>query len=376
MPKEPIEWVVWVIFVLFCLFALVQLWFYLYHFSGIAFFNKKEKPSSFPPLSVLICAKNEAENLQKNIPFILGQDYPDFEVVVINDGSWDESEHVLKKMAEENKLLRVITIKEDENYAHGKKLAVTVGIKGAKSEYLVFTDADCRPATKQWLKTIGKNFDQDHDVILGYGAYEKKPGFLNKMIRFDTFTIALMYLSFATRKRPYMGVGRNLAYKRSLFFKNKGFATHYFIDSGDDDLFVNEAATGRNTFVEINADSLTVSEPELTFRNWLRQKRRHASTFKYYKFSTRWMLTWFGLSQYLFYILFLPLIILWYQPFIIIPIFAFRMLVQIVIFRKSMTRLGEKDLFALSPLLEATLMFVYPMLSFSNRFSKKHKWKG
>ena len=368
LPKNQQEWILFSLFCSFAFFAALQVWYYLWFFSRLAFHKNKQGPISTPPASVLICARNEATNLEENLPLIMTQDYPDFEVVVINDCSWDDTELVLKNLAGRYPNLKIITIKQDDSFSHGKKVAVMVGIKGAKHEHLLFTDADCKPQSDQWLRQMMKPFDQDCDIVLGYGAYQKESGFLNRLIRFDTFTIALMFLSMAMARRPYMGVGRNLAYKRTLFFKNKGFASHYYIASGDDDLFINEAATRDNTVSVIAPEGFTLSVPKRSLRDWVRQKGRHATTFSHYKMGTRLRLLLFGLSQYLFYLLFLPLVVLWYEPIIVLSIFGFKQLVQLIIFSRSMEKLKEKDLLWLFPFLEFSLMCLYPVISINNRF--------
>ena len=171
------------------------------------------------PVSVIICAKNEDDNLTEFLPKVLMQNYPEFEVIVVNDCSFDNTENVIDEFAKIFPNLKKITIKEDEYYKHGKKFAIMVGIKGSKYENLVFTDADCYPADENWLSEMSKGFTESKEIVLGYGSYRKESGFLNKLIRFDSFMIALNYLSAALKGKAYMGVGRNLAYKKSLFYK-------------------------------------------------------------------------------------------------------------------------------------------------------------
>ena len=219
-----------------------------------------------------------------------------------------------------------------------------------------------------------QHMQQDKTIVLGYGAYEKTPGFLNKVIRYDTFYIALQYLGFGLAKRPYMGVGRNLAYTKTAFFNNKGFASHYHIASGDDDLFINEVANKKNTTVEIDEESITVSKVKPTLKLWIRQKRRHITTFKFYKSGTQARLVTLGLSQYFFYILFVVLLIMQYEVYVILGVFLFRIIVQMVIFSGATKRLKEKDLLILAPVLELIIMFFYPLLGFTNLFIRKSKW--
>ena len=194
-------------------------------------------------------------------------------MVVVNDCSFDNTGDILNEMAKKHTNLKVVTIIENEHHAHGKKVALMMGIKGATHEHLLLTDADCYPTGKDWLKNMMQQFTPETDIVLGYGAYEKRKGFLNKVIRFDTFMIALQYLSFSLARKTYMGTGRNLAYKKSLFFSLKGFASHYHIESGDDDLFINEAITKMKSKTEICVDTPTVSKVKTTLNSWIRQKR-------------------------------------------------------------------------------------------------------
>ncbi|MGZ4077115.1 MAG: glycosyltransferase [Bacteroidia bacterium] len=360
-----------VAFGVFVLALLVQLWYYLGFFSKLAFYKKKELPVNTPPASIIICARNEDDNLVEFLPRIFEQDYPEFEVVVVNDCSYDNTEDFLKEFAKKHSNLKIVTIKEDEYYSHGKKVALMMGIKGAAHEHLLLTDADCKPNSKDWLRTMMQHFSAETEIVLGYGAYEKQTGFLNKIIRFDTFMIALQFLSFALARKTYMGTGRNLAYKKSLFFKMKGFASHYYIESGDDDLFVNEAATKQNSKIEISVDTHTVSKVKRTFKAWFRQKRRHVTTFKHYNSGSKFRLMMMSMSQYLFFASFITALILRFQPVILISLFALRLLIQIIIFNKSMKQLAEKDLLLLSPIIELTLLFVYPLITISNMLMKK-----
>ncbi|MCX6296700.1 MAG: glycosyl transferase family 2, partial [Bacteroidetes bacterium] len=228
---------------------------------------------------------------------------------------------------------------------------------------------------KDWLRNMMQHFSEETEIVLGYGAYEKQSTFINKIIRFDTFMIAVQFLSFALARKTYMGTGRNLAYKKSLFFKMKGFASHYQIESGDDDLFVNEAATKRNSKIEISVDNHTISRVKKTFKSWFRQKRRHVTTFKMYNSASKFRLMLLSGSQYLFFISFVVSLIFQFYPLIVLSIFALRMLIQMIIFNKSMNQLSEKDLLMLAPMMEIVLLFVYPMITVSNMFIKKNKWK-
>ncbi|MFI5219029.1 MAG: glycosyltransferase [Bacteroidia bacterium] len=308
-------------FTLFLAFFVIQIFYYLFLFGKLAFLKKQKTSYKEHPVSVVICARNELKNLRNNLPKILEQDYKNYQVIVVNDCSWDETENFLEEYADAYPHLKIVTIKEQERYKHGKKFAVTLGIKAADHDIILLTDADCYPTGKNWLSEMTKNIGGSKQIAIGYGAYEKKPGLLNKWIRMDTAFNAVQYLSYALSKIAYMGVGRNLCYSKSLFFKNKGFASHNHLLSGDDDLFVNEVATKNNVVVELNPESFTYSKLKETFTAWLKQKKRHMSTGMHYKAQHQLQLGLFYLSHIFFYLLFAMLITISFQIKIALIIF-------------------------------------------------------
>ena len=364
------------LFGVFCFCLLLQIWYYAVIFGRLAFYKKKAVNTNLPPASIVICARNEDHNIVDFLPLVLEQEYPEFEVVVVNDCSFDNTADVLDEIAKKYPHLKIVTIKETPNFQHGKKIALMMGIKGASYEHLLLTDADCKPLSKFWLKNCMERFLDGTEIVLGYGAYEKRKGLLNKLIRFDSFFVGLQYLSYSLAGKTYMGVGRNLAYTKKLFFKHKGFASHYHIESGDDDLFINEAATRKNTKIEIEKESITISVAKKNFLGWWRQKRRHISTSKHYKFSTLFRMSVFTISQYFFWILFVLLLFVHFQWKIVVGLFVLRLLLQLIIFKKAMDKLDEKKLILYSPLFELFFMFFYPALMLTNFFAKPNKWKN
>ena len=311
-----------------------------------------------------------------HLPIWLTQDYPDYELVVVNDCSDDETQDILERFQAEYPHLRTTRIKHDEKFTHGKKLALTIGIKAAKNEWLLLTDADCTPTGVNWISSMQRNFATQNEVVLGYGGYSEEKGFLNKMIRFDTFFIALQYFSFSMIKAPYMGVGRNLAYRKSLFMKNKGFASHAHVQSGDDDLFINEVAKGKATAVEFSYDAHTRSIPKTLFSSWTYQKKRHLSTGKYYRIFPLFLLGGEVLSRLLFYISVLLLIVNSDTWIIGLSALFFRWVIQLIIFNGAMNKLNEKKILLFSMLFDLILpllnLFLYSINTIN---SKQNKWK-
>ncbi len=327
------------------------------------------------PLSIIVCARNEADNLKENLPSLFAQDYPNFEVVVVNDRSWDGTEDLLEEFAKQYANLKVVTVPDGNKFIAGKKFAATMGIKAAANEWLVFTDADCNPATNDWLKGMQQPADDQIALVLGYSPYFKKRNLLNVLIRFETFFTAVNYLSFALKGMPYMGVGRNMAYKKSLFFDNKGFAAHMHIPSGDDDLFVNANATAQNTSIQFHRDAQVWSEPNTAFFAYLRQKKRHFGAGKLYKKSHKMILTLQIVAQFLFYAFAITLACMPNTQLIAAAVFGLSLIIRSFIYPRLLKRLSYGELRWFFPILDIVLMVFLVFNAFVSIFVKKVKWK-
>lgn len=353
----------------------VQLFYYLFFYIRVVFKPKTVSSKKLPAVSVVICAKDEEDNLRTFLPKVLKQDYPDFEVVVVNDCSHDESEVLLAKMKQKYTHLRTTTIEEARGFKHGKKLALTLGIKAAKNEYLVLTDADCIPVSDQWIRLMAGRFSDNKKIVLGYGGYEERKGFLNKLIRFDTMFIALTYMTFAKAGVPYMGVGRNLAYLKDLFAKNKGFSSHYKLQSGDDDLFVNEVASRKNVDVVLDPNSFTTSIPNETFIHWRYQKMRHLTTNHRYKFLHRFLLGLEPLSRILFYIFAPVYFIAQIDVFFYYVLGAVcgRMLIYVIVLTFAQHRFRERGLLVFSLIFDVIMPLIYLYISLSKFVSTQRR---
>ncbi|MBS1919309.1 MAG: glycosyltransferase [Bacteroidetes bacterium] len=349
-----------IIFYFYAVAAIIQLFYYGYFFSRVAFYKSKIKTQSqHHPVSVIICARDEDENLARNLPGMLVQAYPStYEVVVVNDNSLDDSKYILQELKKTFKSLHVVELTQEAKLIAGKKYPLSVGIREAKYEVLLLSDADCVPASEHWVEKMQNAYDEQIEIVLGYGAYHKKKGLLNKLIRFETFHTAIQYLSYALAGIPYMGVGRNLSYKKNLFLKNKGFSSINHVPSGDDDLFINKVASKKNTAVVLDPGAITRSVPKKTLGGWLRQKNRHYTTAKYYKPKHKILLGFYFVSQFAFYPLFV-LSLCFYDWKIVLGVFGVRFLLQALIFYKSMKRLDEKDLWPWFVFLDVWMFFYY-----------------
>lgn len=373
---EIITPIQWILLAALGISVLALLYYYYGVFGKFAFY--KPQPShkrTEEPVSIIIAARNEYENLQRYLVPILEQDYPEFEVIVVNDCSWDSSQAWLEELQKSYPRLRVSQLIEQEKYPTGKKFAITIGIKAARYEQLLFTDADCEPASNQWLRLMQSRFTPGKEIVLGFSPYRKTKGFLNRFIRFETLTTAQFYFSMALMRNPLMGVGRNLAYRRDVFFRHKGFASHQHILSGDDDLFVNEAATPGNVAIEIDPASFVYTEAKKTFSSWSSQKVRHLSVGKYYKPKHKLFLGGYYSALSLFYPLLAALLILniYLWP-VVVTMFGIKFISQTIVFYLSGKKLKSQQVafgILLLDLVFVFYMFIYGTQGFFTR-KRKH----
>jgi len=374
MPEFYLNPIFWAI----SLFLIIQILIYLLLFRRLAAYKQPVPETDYlPAVSVIIAARDEARNLKKFLPTIFNQNYPEFEVIVIDDQSEDGTGELLEEMNAAYPKLKVVTITEHVNEFAGKKLALTLGIKAAHYEILLFTDADCEPVSTDWIRKMVEPYkSRDTEIVLGFSPYKVKPSLINLFIRFDTFYTAFQYFSFALAGMPYMGVGRNLSYKKSLFFNNKGFAPFLKVSSGDDDLFVNHNATRQNVAIQLNPESFVASKPKKTWADWIRQKRRHMSTGKYYKPGHRAWLIFIWISNLFFYAG-VTLGIIFIKPFwVALAVMGLRVIVQTIIMGMSLKKLKMKNLWYLTPILDIIYQLIYyPIFGFIALFRrKKRRW--
>lgn len=324
----------------------------------------------FVPISVLISARNEGSNLSRHLPSILNQDYPIYEIIIIDDDSTDNSAEILNHFKDQYPHLRIIKIENKKSA--GKKEGLQQGIMNAKYEWLVFTDADCFPKSDQWLRKLATKCDEKTDIILGYSPYQKENGLLNDFIRYETFITAVIYGTFTLSGMPYMGVGRNMAYKKSTFLTTVNKEKFEKIASGDDDLAVNAMANSHNTVLQFEENARVLSIPKSTFSDFIKQKTRHLSPSTHYRKKHQWLLGLLALSQATFY----PIII--FICFINFNIAAFIFLLRMTTIvpcqLSLMNKMEAKDLRNKVIYLDLLFFLYYWYISFKWLRIKNSQW--
>ncbi|MBS1681066.1 MAG: glycosyltransferase [Bacteroidetes bacterium] len=324
----------------------------------------------------MVCAHDEEENLRELIPILLKQNYSRFEIIIVEDRCNDGTYDYLRQATQEHHRLKMVRVTFKPDHINGKKFALTLGIKAAQYDWVLLTDADCRPASENWIDAMMEKNQLQTQIVLGFSPYLKRKGLLNAFIRFESFLAGIQFVSLARLGKPYMGVGRNLAYRKELFLSNKGFNEHLGITGGDDDLFVNRHATSENTLVRIGTESLVFSKPKNTWKEFFHQKLRHLSVGKRYKLSDRLILGLFSFTWILSWLWVVPVAPFAAEIKLILALFLLRWITLSAVMHFLPRQLGTPFEAWKTPFLDFMFAFYYLVVGAKALIVKKVKWKS
>ena len=365
-----------ILLVVFGLVVLLQILYYTTIFFRFSF--HKQKPIDFQnnvPVSIVIVAKNEAHQLIKTLPEFLAQDYPQFEVLVVNDNSNDETAQLVRDFQNRFPNLKLVDLESSVTNIKGKKFPLSLGIKSATYECVLLTDADCLPASNQWVKLMARHFNKTTKIVLGFNAFPKKIGFFNAFMRYDKLHQAIQYFSYCLAKLPYMGVGQNLAYTKSTFFDNKGFATLNHLRFGDDDLFVNQVATANNCVIEYQKEAHTISRPNSNFSTWFLLKIFRSRTRKFHNRTNRFLLNFYNFLMPISYVafgfaLYFAAGNLFYL-ILVLAVLLIKYIVQYICFGFAATKLNDKALIPNIFIFDILFSALNPIIYIASKFKEK-----
>jgi len=326
-------------------------------------------------LSIIICAKNEAQNLEKNLPHILDQRHPNLEIIVVNDASEDETGLVLQHFAAQYNHLHIINIPlDEEHHLPGKKWALSRGLAAAKNENLLLCDADCRPTSPHWAELMAKGLQGPVEIVAGYGAYTPKKNCLNIFIRWETLHTFLQYSTYSYSGIPYMAVGRNLACTKSILLEAQKDPLWATMPSGDDDLLIRLKANKSNMSILADSNAFTMSEAKVNLKDWLAQKQRHLSTGKLYKKPIQFLLGIYAVSHGLMWLLWITLLFAG-KGYLISSMMMLRCILVWSLWAISAENLKEKKLMLFLPLCDIAWAFYNLILSPYIFYKTKKQWK-
>jgi cellulose synthase/poly-beta-1,6-N-acetylglucosamine synthase-like glycosyltransferase len=364
------------LFLSFAFFGLIHFLFVVLVYTRLAFHRDKKEAvkDKLPGVSVIIAARNESNNIYNNLPFILDQNYPEFEVIVVNHQSVDDSQYILDAYKRQFPNLRTIIVEKNVHLKYGKKLPLTIGIKGAKYQHMLFTDADCKPASSNWLRSMATSFTEKKQIVLGYGPYKREKGLLNRFVRFDTAWIAMNYFSMAKARVPYMGIGRNMAYTKNAFENANGFKSHYSLSSGDDDLFIQDAAKKKNYTINIDPDSFCYSKGARSWSHLLKQKSRHYTTADKYRVFKKLMLGIYPLTLLIMTGTFVTLMFDSNFIWLSLSIYLFILTTKWIVIGRSFSKLKESKFIAWLPFLDLIYSIWTPIMYYAVDKTDTKKW--
>lgn len=334
------------IIALLFVFFLVQIYFLIFYYRKPYFYAKKREKNPFLPsaqklkVSVIIASENEADNLSEHLPLILSQDYPDFEIIVVNNGSTDETDVLLQSLKQSYSNLYHTYLPYSNDKAFGRrKLALTIGVKAAKGDVLLFIEPYAKPVSNHWISSLMNEMSDDKDIVLGCSFISKTDKFFNRVARFDNHLFSMQYLSMAIKGKPFTGTYRNIAFRKHLFFENKGFASYLNLENGED-IFINQISTANNTAVALSPDSFVEARIE-RFSLWRKLKKFYSIAKSFFPSSAPNLFCFEAASRYFFYLILILACVysIWTQHWVLLGIailfFLIRLGTQLIVINKS-----------------------------------------
>lgn len=330
---------------------------------------KTKETQEQPSISIIIAARNEADNLRLLIPNLLNQEYQNFEISIGLDRCIDDSVDVLSSF--NNPDLKWIDIQEVPSDWNGKKYALSSAIEQSSGEWLVFTDADCEPFSDHWFSSLAREIDEKTNIIIGVSPYISTNSWLSKLIQFEAFMTYFLYLGLSLFKRPYMAVGRNMAIRRSFFESSNGYQPIKGIVGGDDDLFIQK--TNRSCIAVImGKESLVFTNPKSKLKDYIHQKIRHLSVGKYYSLLDSFLLSSYHFLHMGIYLL----MILYIGTKYLLPIILIYLFIKFVSYRFVADKVGAGFNYMLLPIVDVVYAFMIPIIGIWSKFKKDIEWKN
>ncbi len=363
------------LFYIFLVATVIQLLYHVLIFIRIWFYKEYE-PVNYKPVSVIVSSKNQLNDLRSNLIYFLDQDYPDFEVIVINDASSDGTDDYLEELKKKYDHLKVVTntIQENDRFNKGKKFGITLAIKSATHDTLLFSDADSYPSSNQWIKKMQSSFSSKNQIVLAYSRLEKRKGLLNRLLRYESLYEGLLSFSCTLCGFPLLAQRRNLGYDRALFFSINGFFSHLNLSRGVAKLFVDEASNTSNTTLCLSPEGMTLSNKQKSYLEWFSDKRSDFHLAKQLRFSSLLLLGMNFFSQFSFWLLLPVLLIYQINTQLVLLVFSLRFCLQYIVYWKMCKFTNEYRLLWFLPFYEISLMLIHLILSLSIFIKKVHDW--
>lgn len=366
-----------VIFWVFVASAVFQFLFYAIIAIALAVYKKPKNNSlELPGVSVVISAKNEFENLKKLIPLLLKQQFNSYEIILVDDKSSDDTYDYFIDLDQREANFKLVRIDSTPDHINNKKYALTIGIRAAKYDYILLTDADCFPESELWLKEMSHGFASNKKkYVIGYSQYYKEKGLLNYFIKYETLHTAIQYIGIGLLGNPYMGVGRNMGYLKSQFLEKNGFGKFREVVGGDDDLLINLYAKRKNTSFVLSPNSTIYSNPKTKLSDFILQKTRHLSVGKHYRATDKLLLGFILISKIIFWGSFIAAIMSVFQTYFVLGGFSLAMVSLLTALLVLKKKTGDKSSIWMLPILDLIFIFYYISTGLKVLFTKKVRWK-
>lgn len=363
-----------ILFYLFITIVVIQILYHLFVFGSLNLNKKQTHKPHATPVSLIVYIENNQEQLKNFLPALKNQIHPTFEIILVNNASYDESLEILKEFTQTTPNTRIVNVENNESFWGNKRYALTLGIKVAKYDHLLFCEPEAVPDSAMWINNMTSKFTNSKSIVLGHQRILPiKNSFWNKLTRFNNASWAAYNFSFASLGKPLYGNNQNLAYKKEEFYKVNGFINQMNQYRGEDYYFTNTIASSKNTDTSLAKTSFTASQTKPGFDSWIKELKTQSNLFSKLKFTTKIKVYLYSITKVPYFILMTVLLSYLYNWEIVLALFLARSLIVLLYSHKFLKHFQEKDLSLWFPVLEFIHTFTTSILFIKNSLAaKKH----
>ena len=351
---------------------------HLFLFTGRVLFRKKvdNNEAEKKPLSLILTIRNEEENLKNNLPKILSLENIDFEMVVVDDFSQDNSYLILGLLKDRYKRLTISALNQETKFS--TKLALNIAIKATNNKWILTVPVSLAEVAAEWLDYISQATNNEKNVVIGYSTVARSKGFYNRLTRIENYFSYLKSTGYILNGIPFVYSVENVAFQKEKYFEIGGFGQKVTEHYANLELVINSFIRKKTTAVLFNKES-SIRKTEVVKRaDYFDLLKKSIRIESHLSSSKRVILFLIEFGKLLFLPIAAFVIVLLPELWIILAgLMGFIFTPYLFIIKITQNRLNERKIFI--PSLVYDLLMPYYKLFFRwhfNRRSRKNRWKS
>jgi len=348
---------------------------FLFLFTGRILFRKKIQHSTAAPLSLIYTVRNEETRLKNNMAPVLSINGVDFEVIVVDDFSQDNSFQVLGMLRGRSDRLKVSTLQQETRFS--TKMAQNLALKAASFEWILTVPISYENASIEWISGISNALDFNKTVVLSYCSAQNSGGFINRIYRIENYLSFTKSVGYILNNFPFVYSEENVAFQKKKYFEIGGHGLKISEQYANLELLINFFIRKKTTSILFESVTAIKKTEDLIWNDYLDILKKSLRIEKHLSGSKKAMLAFDEITKLLFPPVTVVVIILLFDLW---PLFSALLLImfiaRLVIIKIMQNRLNERKIFISSLLYDLIVPYfkLFYRWYFNNR-GQKQKWK-